>query len=420
MNLKQLINQSIIWRGLYFISLFAVNICLSRLLAAEQAGVVFYITTILGFLFLILNFSVDSSITFFNANKSITTSKLLTFSLGWTIIIAVVVYIFSPFLWKIFPIQLIDDIEKNRFTFFYIIGLLLTYNQVSLFYSTSNFATPNIILTILNIVLMILFYFNYTQGNNNGYLIHDYFLFHLIQGIFVTAIFIQKNIRICKIELPNKQEFLSIFKFASISLLANIIFYIVYKLDIIFVKQWCLNPLDLGNYTQANKLSQMMLIVPQIIASSIFPATASSTNNIEIVHQIKKYTTLFAVAITILIVTMLIFGEQLITLIFGESFKSTALVITILLPGIFCLMISTLLSAYLAGKKQNKYNLYAATIAVVTMLVATFLSKSFYSIFIAATISSLAYFAESFFCFIQFCKLEKLWIYKQKSLISEA
>ena len=412
MNLKLLINQSIFWRGLYFISLFAVNVFLSRLLQAEQAGAVFYLTTILGFIFIISNFAIDTSVTYFDASSTIQTNKLLSFGLIWTSLIAIIVYAFAPYLWQIFPISLIENIEKNRFSFFYLIGLMLTYNQVSLFYSKGNFSLPNMILVILNIFLMILFYYNFKQGNNKDFLIHDYFLFHLIQGIIVTIFFIGKYIYPHKLALPSFKESKQVLQFASVSLLANLLFYVVYKLDIVFVKNWCVDTLDLGNYTQANKLSQMMLIFPQIIASIIFPATASSNNHKEVIKYIKKYTKLFAIASSILIAMMLVIGKQLITLVFGASFNTTHLVVAILLPGIFCLMISTLLSAYLTGKKKNKYNLYAALIAVATMLFLTFCCKSIYSIYIAAAISSIAYFTESFYCFIKFCKMEKLWIYK--------
>jgi O-antigen/teichoic acid export membrane protein len=420
MKLKQLIQSSIIWRGLYFVTLFGVNMMLSRMLQAEQAGVVFYLTTILGFLFIILNFSIDTSVTYFNASNTISTHKLLNFGLLWTAIVAILIYMLVPYLWQIFPIGTIDQIEKNRFAFFYLVGLMLTYNQTSLFFSKGNFALPNVILISTNLCLMALFYWNYKGGLNAGFLIHDYFVFHFLQGILVTIFFVGKYVYPIKFELPSKTEIPQILKFATVSLLANLIFYVVYKLDILFVKNWCSNAADLGNYAQANKLSQMLLVIPQIIATSILPVTASKNNHREIVDAIKKYTKWFGIAIVFLLTTMLVFGKSLVFLFFGESFNNTHYIIAILLPGIYCLMISTLLSAFLSGKNKNKYNLYAAIIAVATMLICTFLCKSIYSIFIAAAISSLAYFAESFYCFTKFCKLEKLWIYKEKSLITEA
>lgn len=118
MKLKQLIQSSIIWRGLYFITLFGVNMMLSRLLQAEQAGVVFYLTTILGFLFILLNFSIDTSVTYFNSSNTISTNKLLNVGLIWTAIVAIIIYVFAPYLWRIFPIDSITQIEKNRFAFF--------------------------------------------------------------------------------------------------------------------------------------------------------------------------------------------------------------------------------------------------------------------------------------------------------------
>lgn len=420
MKLKQLIQSSIIWRGLYFITLFGVNMMLSRLLQAEQAGVVFYLTTILGFLFILVNFSIDTSVTYFNSSNTISTNKLLNVGLIWTAIVAIIIYVFAPYLWRIFPIDSITQIEKNRFAFFYLVGLMLTYNQTSLCFSRGNFALPNILLIVTNLCLMALFYINYKGGLNTEFLIHDYFIFHLIQGILVTLFFIGKYVYPYKFEITTTAETTKIIKFATVSLLANLVFYVVYKLDILFVKNWCTQAADLGNYAQANKLSQMLLIIPQIIATSILPVTASKNNHTEIVDAIKKYSKWFGIAIILLLIVMIGFGKQLVALFFGDSFHQTHFIIALLLPGIYCLMISTLLSAYLSGKNKNKYNLYAAIIAVATMLICTFLCYSVYSIFIAAAISSLAYFAEAFYCFLKFCKLEKLWIYKEKSLTAEA
>lgn len=412
MNLKLHIKNNLIWQGLYYVSLVIINIALARFLEAKFVGELFYFTTILGFMVLLLNFGLNSSFTYYTANNGISSYKLFNFSLIWVIIIAAIVYLSSFFLWNSIPIDNINLNSKSAFAFYYIIGLILVTNQISFFYGKNEFVIPNITLLIANAILLVLIVINYCNNKNTNHLLFDYFTFQLLQGILLAIFFGFKYLKSYEFQLPNKLEIKQLFTFGGINLFANLVFYIVYKLDIIFVQKWCVVAEDLGNYTQANKLSQLLLVIPQIIASTIFPATASNSNNNEVLTLIKKYIKVFAVICTVFTITLLFVGKQIITTIFGDSFYSTHLIIAILMPGIFCLMASNLFSAYLAGKKQHKHNLFAALIAVGTMLLLTLCFKKQYSIFIAAAISSIAYFFEALYCYLKFCKLEKTTIFR--------
>ena len=78
------------------------------------------------------------------------------------------------------------------------------------------------------------------------------------------AFLVKENFKLCFCDIPLT------------ALAANVVFFLVYKVDYMFVNY---SPVctaaDLGNYIQVSKLGQMMLIIPQIIASVVFPRTAS-------------------------------------------------------------------------------------------------------------------------------------------------
>lgn len=405
---KQL-KQSIIWRGFYFITLLLVNIVISRVLKAEGAGIIFYLSNIFSFGVLIFSANLDGGFTYFASSKTISLNKLASLAILWTALMSIIAIAILPIYFKFFDVELLSTYKSiSSYGLYYILGILLINFFTALFYSKGNFFLPNSILGISNLLLIGLIYFGVFTGSNFEKMMHDYFQFLILQGVLLLVAFYWHYKIIPKINLPNSSEFKELLKYSSISLLGNFLFFFVYRIDYFFVKEWCNNSGDLGNYIQASKLSQMLLIVPQILASSIFPQLASGENNKQIVHSISKLFRIFSIVFCFLFIMILAFGQWIFPLVFGNSFSTMYTPMLILIPGIFCLCCSTLLSAYFSGKKQNQINLYAAAFALSIMIILTIFLKSNYSILIAASISSVTYFAETIFCFIHFSKKETI------------
>ncbi len=403
---KQL-KQSIIWRGFYFITLLLVNIVISRVLKADGAGIIFYLSNIFSFGVLIFSANLDGGFTYFASSKTISHNKLASLAIMWTALMSIIAFAILPLYFKFFDSAILSNFNSiSQYGLFYILGILLINFFTALFYSKGNFFLPNIILGLSNLLLIGLIYFGVYTGSSFEQTMHDYFQFLILQGLLLLLAFYWNYKIIPKIELPNNKEFKELIKYSSISLLGNFIFFFVYRIDYWFVKEWCTNVGDLGNYIQASKISQMLLIVPQILASSIFPQLASGENKQQIVNSIAKLCRVFSVIFIILFITLFLIGKWLFPFVFGNSFTNMYTPMLILIPGIFCLCCSTLLSAYFSGKKQNQINLYAAAFALIIMIILTIILKSYYNIYIAASISSVAYFVETLFCFIYFSKYE--------------
>ncbi len=405
---KQL-KQSIIWRGFYFITLLLVNIVISRVLKAEGAGIIFYLSNIFSFGVLIFSANLDGGFTYFASSKTISLNKLASLAILWTALMSIIAIVLLPNYFRFFDVELLSTYKSiSSYGIYYILGILLINFFTALFYSKGNFFLPNSILGLSNLLLIGLIYFGVFTGSNFEQIMHDYFQFLILQGVLLLVAFYWHYKIIPKIDLPNSSEFKELLKYSSISLLGNFLFFFVYRIDYFFVKEWCINSGDLGNYIQASKLSQMLLIVPQILASSIFPQLASGENNKQIVHSILKLFRIFSIVFCFLFIIIFAFGQWIFPLVFGNSFSTMYTPMLILIPGIFCLCCSTLLSAYFSGKKQNQINLYAAAFALSIMIILTIFLKSNYSILIAASISSVTYFAETIFCFIYFSKKETI------------
>ena len=400
-NLK----QSIIWRGFYFITLLLVNIVLSRFLKAEGAGVIFYLANLFSFGVLIFSFNLDGGFTFFSSSKLIKHHQLANLAVVWTIFFGLITYFFLPIYFSKFDEFVFTEVNKASINgLYYIVGILLFNFFTALFYSLGNFVLPNIILGVTNLLLVALIYFGIKANFSSTNIINYYFQFITFQGVAVVIAYYLYYKILPSFQFPSCKEFKELFRYSSISLVGNFLFFFVYRLDYWFVKEFGNNIADLGNYIQSSKLSQLLLIAPQILASSIFPQLASGKNQEEIVETISRLCRIFSIIFLAIFIIVLILGKWLFPFVFGSSFSNMYLPILILLPGIFCLSSSALLSAYFSGRKQNHINLYAAAFALMVMVAFTIIFKSQYTIYVAATISSIAYFAETLFCFYHYSK----------------
>ncbi len=402
------IKQSVLWRGLYFFSLLLLNIFLSRYLKAEGIGALFYLSNFFSLLIVVLGFNMDGSFTYFSSSKTIHHNKLAFLGIFWTILVSIVTYLLLSkyFIWFNKDMLITQPLMVN-YGLRFIVGILLTSCFTMLFYSVGNYFLPNIILSVCNLLTVAIIAFANQINLTAASITNIYFYLILFQGLLLSIAFIYKN-GFSSFYFPTIKEQKQLVKYAAVGLSGNIIFFFVYKLDYWFVNDWCHQSGHLGNYIQASKLSQMLLILPQILAMSILPQMASGQQHKEVVQTILKLFKSFLILFIFLFFLLLLTGKFIFSSVFGASFSTMYLPMIILLPGIFCLSISSLLSAYFSGKNQNKYNLYAAVVALIVMLSLSFLLKSIYSIYIAAAISSIAYSCEALFCFIKFIKQEKI------------
>jgi O-antigen/teichoic acid export membrane protein len=406
MTFEKLLQQSLLWRGFYFITLLLVNVVLSRYLKADGSGWVYYLTNFFSLILLVASLSMESGYTYFASGNVIGHNKLAWFSLVWTIGIGLIVagviyYYFGSF--KRIPIH-----EANNYMLYaltYVCGILLINFFTVLFYAHKNFWLPNLLMGMFNLLLVAFIFF--VKGKNDAYewIVGSYFVFILLQGLVLGAAFIWINKSIGAISLPNKEELKLLFRYSLVALLGNLLFFFMYKIDYWFVKRYCTGTGDLGNYIQASKLAQMVLIVPQILASVIFPQTAGGTQKTDVGDSIIiLFRILMQVIAFIMLVTLLI-GTQAFIFVFGETFNNTAMPFFLLLPGIFAMSVTVLLAAFFSGHGHVKLNVIGTAIGLLVVVVLDVLWVQLYGIKGAALASSIGYAAFLLYALWHFRKL---------------
>ena len=278
MTLKRLLYQGLLWRGLYLLSAFLLNILFARYYGAAGSSSVYYLINFYSFVILLSSFSIESGMGYFSALKAVDEARLGALAFCWTTLLSA---ISLPLVLFFFSFPTIDAGLFRLTALTYIPGQLLITFFTSLFYARHDQVTPNSILAFVNLVLIILI-------PGHGLLPADapyetyltiYFLAVLTQGVTMGIAFLARSSAGLSWSLPAAGQLKKIFRYSLIAFISNIAFFLVYRIDYWFVRKYC-TPVELGNYIQVSRIGQMLLIIPGIFAGVIFPRTTVAGNEV--------------------------------------------------------------------------------------------------------------------------------------------
>ena len=401
MELGRALYQSLLWRGLYYLSAFVMNILIARHFQAVVSGEIYYIVSIYSLVLLFVSLSIDSGIVFYAAKNEISPGKLLRFSLVWSLLIGILTFCIVRF----FISGHSDLLLFSSVT--YISGHLLMTYCTGLFYAKNNYLLPNLVSIFINLTLVA--FLPFFKGISLIPVIHDdnyfywYFGSFLLQGIILVIVARLKYVQTWVTGFLTWPEFRLLFRYCAMAYIANIIFFFVYRIDYWFVERYC-TPEDLGNYIQVSKLGQLFFIAPTILASAVFPLTAGGQK--ETVNRFLKMLSsgillVYLVACGVLVIC----GQWLFPFVFGKSFSGMYQPFLFLIPGILSLSGLHTLTAYYAGKNRIRVNINGSLLALAVILVGDRIFIPRYGTVAAALTSSIGYIVYQAYV---------LWVFKKE------
>ncbi len=417
MQFKQLLRQGIVWRGLYLITLFALNIVMSRLLQAEVSGWANYLTTIFFLITLLISVNIESGVAYYVASKLMPRQAVLSLVVAAFAIITVLVTVGMFACASYLPQANATPVLLTIFGITFILGTLLSNIFLGLFQVEEDFFSGNVMMACVNVILCVALVVLYWLGASKTYLVLTYFSFFLVQGLAVAGYYFFKIKPIQKFTLPNTKQTSWLFRYSLLALVGNVVFFFVNRVDFWFVNEYC-TASDLGNYIQASKTVQLLLVLPQIFASVVFPKSADSKAVTFIPQQILIITRLLAQCFLVVLVLSYLFGNLVFSNVFGVTFSTMHWSVTLLLPGIFSLSVLALLSAYFSGLNKMRINIIGAILALIVILLGDFLFVKQYGIVAAAIVSSIGYTVNVVYSFYYFFKqntiaVGELWRFKK-------
>lgn len=396
--------QSILWRGLYYATVFIINILIARHFQAATSGSIYYISSIYSFVVLFISFSIESGITYFAAGEKLSINKLFSFSILWSLLVGILIFALLSFTGEMTYTAVGKQFLLVSSTTF-ICGNLLTAYCTGIFYAKNDFMLPNLVSIVIALILIVLLPYNgrsIIEGITDANYFYLYFGSFLVQGVCLAIILVSKYVNRKQSWFLSVAEFRLLFRYCMIAYLANIIFFLLYRIDYWFVEKYC-TPVQLGNYIQVSKIGQLFFILPTILASAVFPLTAGGQKekiNSLLTMLSRTVFWLYVLACLLLVIS----GKWLFPFIFGKDFVEMYQPFVLLIPGILSLSGLFTLTAYYAGKNRMKVNIIGSFLALVVIIVGDSIFIPVYGINAAALMSSIGYIVYQLYVLIIFNK----------------
>ncbi len=172
--------------------------------------------------------------------------------------------------------------------------------------------------------------------------------------------------------------------------LAAFFSFMVLRIDILMVKQM-LGSEQTGFYSVAVNMADLVIVLPTIIGTLLFPKLAAMTDEKRKWEQVKR--ALRGVGFFMLLATLaLVFvTHPLIKILFGKAFLPAVPAFLWLLPGVFMIALNTLLMNYFASTGMPWVTVYSPAFAALLNIGANLILIPRYGIVGASLSSVLAY-----------------------------
>jgi len=396
MSIKKYIADSFVSRAYFVGSAVILNVLLAQLLGAAGSGAFYYLINNYSVFALVASFSLEAGIIYFVAGNKMSEKPLFVFSVCWTLAVSTLVSCaFYFFHQKNFgqPAW-----QSPATVFAFICGTLFTTYFSALFTAHKQFVLPLVIPASANI--LVAFFCAHAllvrdHKDESGIVTTLFFLSYPVSGVLLGVIYYLRRRLTALFHWPAAGDVKLLFRYSGLALLTNIIAFLALRIDYWIIEYHIprlVSVAALGNYIQVSRLLQLFLFAPTIIAGIVFPLSAAGTTP-EAKKQITRFT-LSAVAINVfLCLFLIIFGKQLIPLVFGRSFTDAYMCFVFSVPAILSITVVRVLAAYFAGANLIKYNLVGGLIALVIITGLNFLLLPFMGINGAALADSAGYMA---------------------------
>jgi O-antigen/teichoic acid export membrane protein len=390
-----LVLQHLIWRGLYFLSVFLINIGIARFFAAEKSGELFYIVNNLALVLLIVSLSLESGATYYVASGKMNAGLMGRICGIWAVLASLLAITGWASVLYFTDSKYLSARGFLPASFLFILGVLLTTYFTALFYAGKEFDRPNKILFITNGLFIILLFAGKNQLVIRNHFIEIYFSCFFIQGVLLAISFFRNYSLPPGPWISRWPELQKVLRYSLIALMANGIYFLLNRTGYWFVKYYC-SPHDLGNYIQASKLAQMLFIVPAILGASLFPIFSSGEKS-ENAAQLTSAMRILLLINGIVCFVILGLGWYVIPFLFGPTFNNMYLLFVLMIPGILCVTINYPLAAWFSSKNRINVNITGSLLALLIVCAGSLLLLPHYGVRAAAIINSAGFFC--YYCY---------------------
>jgi O-antigen/teichoic acid export membrane protein len=399
---------------------FVSSIIITRILGPEGRGENTIFLSSIAFAVLFFSFSINSTISYFINSGKAKSEELLSTIIVLILTSTLLVYGTLFLLGQIGELHLAlpESIQTEKYKLIFtglyfsslMNGVLVAY--LSTFKKFKEVSLYGIGLQIFPAIIYILVYLDvipYDHSIPFQTVVMISALVALITLIVIIFLFIKiLNIKPSKKFIPIAliRQFIL---FSSLAYIGNIATFFNYKLDFWIIDEYW-GKSDLGIYSLAAQLSQLLWILPQAIASVLY-AYASSSSQEEAVRYTIKLKQLSFYATLILGITGLVLSYFFIPVLYGKEFIGAFNLMVIFLIGVIPFSIPTVLASLYAARGNFKISFVISLIilAISVTMYLTLIPR--YGLMGGAISSAFAYLMATIISEIWFCKIYKVSIF---------
>ena len=179
-------------------------------------------------------------------------------------------------------------------------------------------------------------------------------------------------------------------------ILSSIVISIYMKVDQIMIKEF-LDSAAVGQYSAAVRLSEAWYFIPTIICSSLFPAIINAKIKSKVLYlsRLQRLFDLMVVLGIVIIIPVLIFGDWVILLLYGEAFNETAAVLKIhIWAGVF-VFLGVANQKWFISENLQSYNIICLGLGMVANVIMNIYFIPIYGIYGAAFATLISQFVAS-------------------------
>lgn len=392
MKLKQAIFTNLFWKLVGVLFLFFNNLLVVRILGAEFSGQLFFTIAYLMLFVSGLRVGLETGIVYLNTRTKVNSAGLFFFFIPLVILqaeIVIAVLKFIPEAKQIFPTKLAT---------IYIVSNV-AINYLSAFYSSKRmFRSYNLIHTIFQIllagVLFIIYRFSLDMGPKSyAWLCQVTFrqmaILSTLTSIYLAVYYYYANRQDFKVISISKATVIRLFKLSYLIYISNILFYLITRADLYFVNRYS-TALELGNYVQSGKFGQMMMMLPYVLASVIFPYSVQSDRSFP--KKVALICKVIAMLFTLIFFAVLLVGKFLFPWLLGQDFTLVYPILLAIIPGVLFYGINQILISYFEGKNRQRVVLIASLIHLVILLLLNIIFAPKYGYMACAVVFSISCF----------------------------
>jgi O-antigen/teichoic acid export membrane protein len=399
---------------------FISSIFITRILGAEGRGEYTIFTNSISFAVLLFGFSINSTIPYFINSGKTKAEELLTTTFIFSLISTAMVYgilFLLEYIGKLYwvlPDSTRSVQYKLIFTGIYFNTLLSGVLSTCLltFKKFKEVSIYTVSFQLFPLLIYLLLYFDIIPSNPTNPFVTVVFVTAIISFLSIIAIMIL-FVRIVPVRPVKKLIPLGLIKqfmlFSSLAYIGNVASFLNYKLDYWIVNEY-LGKYELGIYSLAAQLSQLLWILPQAISSVLYSYASSSNSQASIRHAIQLKQLAFYGTLILGIIGLII-SYYLIPILYGKEFTSAFNLMIIFLIGVIPYSIPKVSASLFASRGNFTINLIIAVIvfAISIALYLTLIPR--YGLIGGAISSAIAYLLAAIMSELWFCKLYKVSIF---------